>query len=156
MNVKGAFDHISRAKLARRMAELSIDDGLIGWTQLFLTDRLVEFVIDGYCNPRHIVESDIPQRSPVSPILFLIYISGVFFQVEEKISRVKCISFIDDLGFIICGQSNSKVEKLLEKAGRSALEWRAHNLVTYNTSKTEAILFSKARRQKLTKQLSET
>ena len=42
MDVKGTFDHtfdhISRTKLAQRMAELGIDNYLIGWTQSFLTD----------------------------------------------------------------------------------------------------------------------
>ena len=39
MDVKGAFDHVSRAQLAQRMSDLSIDDDLIGWTQSFLADR---------------------------------------------------------------------------------------------------------------------
>ena len=51
MDVKGAFDHISRAQLAQRMSDLGIDDDLIGWTQSFLTDRWVELVIDGHTNP---------------------------------------------------------------------------------------------------------
>lgn len=33
------------------------------------------------------------------------------------------------------------------------LEWGANNAVTYNTSKTKAVLFSRARQQKLTKWL---
>ena len=65
------------------MNELGIDDDLIGWTQSFLTDRSVELVIDGFTNSRQKVESGISQGSPVSPILFLIYISGVFSIIEE-------------------------------------------------------------------------
>lgn len=30
INVKGAFDHVSRAQLAQKMADLGIDDDLIG------------------------------------------------------------------------------------------------------------------------------
>lgn len=41
MDVKGAFDHVSRAQLAQRMSALGIDDDLIGWTQSFLTNRWV-------------------------------------------------------------------------------------------------------------------
>lgn len=125
------------------MAEVCIDDVLIGWTQSFLTNRWVELVIDGYTNPKQKVESGIPQGSTVSPIL-LIFISGVFSQIEEKIPKITCISFVDDLGFLIGGHSPREVGRILEKAGQSALEWGANNLVTYNISKTEAILFSKA------------
>ena len=153
MDVKGAFDYVSRAKLVQRMKELDIDDDLIGWTQSFLTDRSVELVIDGFTNSRQKVELGIPQGSPVSPILFLIYISGVFSIIEEQLPHVTCVSFIDDLGFLTADRSISKIAKTLEKVGRIALEWGANNAVTYDTSKTEAVLFSKARRQKLAKLL---
>ncbi len=78
MDVKGAFDHVSHAQLTQRMSDLGIDDDLIGWTQSFLIDRWVELVIDGHINSKCKVETGISQGSPVSLILFLIYISGVF------------------------------------------------------------------------------
>ena len=37
--------------------------------------------------------------------------------------------------------------------GRIALKWGANNVVTYNTSKTEAVLISKTRQQKLARLL---
>ena len=39
MDVKKAFDHLSRTQLAQRMFDLGIDNDLIEWTQSFLTDR---------------------------------------------------------------------------------------------------------------------
>ena len=156
MDVKGAFDHVSRAQLAQRMADLGIDDDLIGWTQSFLTDRWVELMIDGYVNPKHKVETGIPQGSPVSPILFLIYISGVFSQIETRLPQITCLSFMDDLSFLTAGYSVPEIKKALEEAGSIALGWGTNNAVTYDISKTKAILFSKARNQKLIKQLSET
>lgn len=65
------------------MKELGINNNLIGWTQIFLTDRLVQFVIDGFIKLREKVKLGIPQGLPVFPILFLIYISRVFLIIEE-------------------------------------------------------------------------
>ena len=149
----GPRDHVITP--AKRMADLGIDDDLIGWTQSFLTDRWVELVIDGYINSKHKVETGIPQGSPVSPILFLIYISGVFFQVESQLPQITCLSFVDDLGFLVAGHSVYEIRKTLEKVGKIALNWAASHAVTYDISKTEAVLFSKARNHKLTKQLSD-
>lgn len=73
MDVKGAFDYVSRIKLAQWMRQLGIDNDLIGWTQSFLTDRRVEIVIDGHINAEKDAETSIPHGSPISPILFLIY-----------------------------------------------------------------------------------
>lgn len=82
IDVKGAFDHVLRAKLAQRMADLGIDDDLMERSQSFLTDRWVEPVIDGFINPSKCkIKTEIPQGSLVFPNLFLIYISGVFLKI---------------------------------------------------------------------------
>ncbi len=69
---------------------------------------------------------------------------------------ITCESFVDDLAFLTSDRSINKVARLLEKAGKIALKWGTNNSVTYDMSKTEAILFSKARRSKLARQISET
>ena len=71
MDVKGAFDHVSRWQLLARMIELGIDGDLVTWTGSFLTDRKIQLVIDGHDNKER------------ETILFLIYISGVFNKVSE-------------------------------------------------------------------------
>lgn len=50
MNVKGAFDHVSKGQLIKRMLELGIDGGLVTRTKPFSTDRKVQLVIDGHEN----------------------------------------------------------------------------------------------------------
>ncbi len=77
----------------------------------------------------------------------------MFSIIKDQLPHVIYYSFIDDLGFLIANRLVSKIAKILKKVGRIALEWGANNAVTYNTSKTKAILFFKARRQKLTKLL---
>ena len=122
MDVKGAFDHVSKTQLVARMLELEIDGDLIRWTRSFLTDRKLQLVIDGHNNQEKEVETGIPQGSPVSPILFLIYISGVFEQVEKELPGIVSLSFVDDLGFIASGVSVKEMTKTLEKVRRIILE----------------------------------
>ena len=155
MDVKGAFDHVSKGQLLRRMVELGIDGDLVTWTGSFLTDRKIQLVIDGHDNEEREVETGIPQGSPVSPILFLIYISGVFDKISEISPGVTSLSFIDDLGFIASSSSVKEVVKILEKVAEVVLEWGGRNAVTYDVAKTEAVLFSKSHRQRLNKQLRE-
>ena len=153
MDVKGAFDHVSKIQLLTRMTRLGIDGDLVRWTSSFLTNRKIQLVIDGHDNDERDIETGIPQGSPVSPILFLIYISGVFDEVTKNNPLVTSLSFIDDLGFIASGSSVKEVAKTLEKVAKTVLEWGNSNSVSYDTSKTEAVLFSKSHRQRLNKQL---
>lgn len=99
MDVKRAFDHVSRGQLLTRMIELGIHGNLVTWTGSFLTEQKVQLVIDGYNNKKKKIETEIPEGSPVLPIWFLIYISGVFDKVLETNSLVTYLSFVDDLGF---------------------------------------------------------
>lgn len=154
MDVKGAFDHVSRVRLIERMMELEIDGDLIRWTQSFLTDQTVQLVIDGHDNRERSIETRIPQGSPVFPILFLIYISGVFQQVTESIPAITSLSFVDDLGFIAAGSLVKELAKTLGQVAQVVLDWRKSNTVTYDIAKTEAVLFSKSHRQRLKKQIA--
>ena len=155
MDLKGAFDHFSKGQLLTRIIELGIDGDLVTWTGSFLTDRKVQLVIDGHDNKEREIETGIPQGSPVSPILFLIYISGVFNKISETSPWVTSLSFVDDLGFIASGSSVKEIVGSLEKFAKEVIEWGKQNAVTYDISKTEAVLFSKSHRQRLSKQLRE-
>ena len=154
--MKGAFDHISKRQLIDCIVELGIDGDLVLWTRSFLTDQKVQLVIDGHENWKREIETRIPQSSIVSPILFLMYISGVFKKVTKTCSLVLFMSFIDNLGFIALGSSVKKVEKALEKMAKTVIKWGIRNAVTYDTWKTKAVLFSKAQRQKFNSQLLAT
>ncbi len=156
MDVKGAFNHVSRSQLRKRMIDLGIDGDLVAWTKSFLTDRKIQLVIDGYDNKEREIKTGIPQGSPILPILFFIYVNGVFDAVTEDNLMVTSLSFVDDLRFIASETSVKKIARTLETVARTVLEWGVTNAVTYNTSKTETVLLSKSHRQRLSKQLQET
>ena len=64
MDVKGAFDHVPKGQLLTHKIELGVDGDLVTWTGSFLTDRKVQFVIDGHDNKERKIETGIPQGSP--------------------------------------------------------------------------------------------
>ena len=59
MDVKGAFDHVSKKKLAEKIINLGIDGDLVGQTQSFMADKRVEFIINGHINPEIVINIDI-------------------------------------------------------------------------------------------------
>lgn len=125
MDVKGAFDHVSRGQLLTRMIELGIDGDRATWTCSFLTDRNINLAIDGHDNEEREIEAGISQGSPVLPILFLICVSGVFNKVSETSPLVTSMSFVDNLGLIASGSS---MKETLEKVAKIVLEWGTSNL----------------------------
>src|SRR5699024_4561619 len=153
LDVKGAFDHVNPGRLVRRLIEFGLDGDLIRWVQSFLTDRWVQLQIDNTQCPTHPINSGAPQGSPVSPILFIIYLSGVFEVIEGRVPGVRCLSFADDIGLLVPGYSVKEVGDKLQEAAKVTIEWGNDNVVQFDAGKTEATLLTRKRGRELKDQI---
>jgi len=109
MDVKAAFN-VSRPVLGRRLEELGIEADLIRWTDSFMSDRKV---LEGKEGEEHEVETGVPQGSPVAPILFTAYLSGIFNHVEERCPGVRGLSFVDDVAWWAEGKTEKETAMVL-------------------------------------------
>ena len=105
----------------------------------------IQLVVDGFQCAEKSVSTGVPQGSPASPILFAIYISGVFEAIEAAVPGVKALSFSDDVGIVAPAISVDQACKKLQRAGEAAIAWGRTNAVQFDTEKTEAMLFTRKR-----------
>jgi len=84
IDVKGAFPHVAKGNLIKRMEEIGFEADLVRWVESFMEDRKVIMSMDGMEGDSMDVQTGVPQGLPVSPVLFVIYLSGLFSQVENK------------------------------------------------------------------------
>jgi ribonuclease HI len=140
LDVKGAFDHVSKNRLLAVMKDQGLPLQLLSWVWTFLHSRQLRLSFNGSTEDFSHVDTGIPQGSPVSPILFLIYISPLF----KELTGVAIHSYIDDIALSSWSKSpvrnictlEREVEKLIT-AGRSSA-------VEFDLAKTELIHFSTA------------
>jgi retron-type reverse transcriptase len=88
----------------------------------------------------------VPQGSLVSPILFIIYLSGIFDKIEEQNPEIIALSFIDDIAFLAPRKTVKDIQDVLSNAGEQAITWSLINNVTFDVDKIEAVLFIKKRK----------
>lgn len=79
-------------------------------------------MIDSHNNQEKKVEPRISWGLPVLPILFLIYISGVFEQVKKQVTGIVSWLFVNNSGFIASGISVKEITKTLDKVNKLVLE----------------------------------
>ncbi|KJZ71458.1 hypothetical protein HIM_09144 [Hirsutella minnesotensis 3608] len=139
LDIKGAFDYVSKEQLLRVLEGLDLPRALISWVGHFLTGRKIQLAFEGQIQPLTDLETGVPQGSPISPILFLLYIRGILAAKGYQ------LSYIDDFSISITSTSAKKNTRQLEAIASSLFEQAKEQGVQFDPSKTELIHFSRQR-----------
>ena len=140
LDVKGAFDHVSKNRLLQIMISLLLPTSLILWVSSFLDDRVLRLAFDNSIEAFKSILTSIPQGSPISPILFLIYIRDLF-----KLANVSFRSYLDDITLITASNSLKKNIKTLEREVKDIFDLGDKNAISFDKDKTELIHFDNSK-----------
>lgn len=104
LDIKKAFDSVNKAVLIETLKEMCFPPEYINWVYNMLTNRKVQ-VNASYS---HTTNEGLPQGSPFSPFLFLLYTASL-----HKISRegIKVYQFADDILILISASGNEEAKQ---------------------------------------------
>ena len=143
MDIKGAFDHVSANQLLKICQQLELPKSLCYWIKSFMQDRKIQLKFDGNSQEMTDINIRIPQDSPVSPILFLIYIRFLFNKRINTSERI--LSYLDDIGLAVSSNSIEENCQLLQKLAKDLLIKQDQNCMQFDMEKTELIHFHSKR-----------
>ncbi|APA06564.1 hypothetical protein sscle_02g013340 [Sclerotinia sclerotiorum 1980 UF-70] len=142
MDVKGAFDAVLPGRLVNRLREQGWSNKLVKWVQSFATNRYIKIRLDGEIGPKTKLECGLPQGSPISPILFMLYIAPLFWMGNPR----KRFGYADDIALLETSDSLQKNCDTLQANMQEALEWGKTEGITFDPKKSELIHFYKGHR----------
>ena len=135
LDVKEGFDNVEAPSLLSLLRRKGDSPYLVQWVGSFLRDRTCHLTLQG--SPRLFapVSVGVPQGSPISPLLFVIYVSSLHLEV----SRSLIIFYVDDLAVTVASPSYRTNVRLLQKSF-SALKRKASPInICFSVPKTELI-----------------
>lgn len=118
MDVQGAFDSVLRNRLARRLLEQGWPVNLVRWALDFITDRWVRVRFERATTEERKLECGLPQGSPVSPILFILYTQPLLTRRKKR----RRFYYTDNLGLFEIGKSSADTAEALAEELKDALQ----------------------------------
>src|SRR5437660_8078032 len=114
------------------MRKMKLDQKMVRWVESFLSEYRASLSFDKDLEKISPIETGIPQGSPVSPILFLIYLSPLFTLMEQKHPDIRCPSIIDDICLLAVGDFPQQNYELLEEGVTTCFNWGKENAVAFD------------------------
>ncbi|KAI1676083.1 reverse transcriptase [Pyrenophora tritici-repentis] len=110
MDVQGAFDALLKNRLLHRMAQQGWPPACVRFIDSFLSERYVQVRLGNEIIPRHLVACGTPQGSPLSPILYTLYLAELLNQ-----DRTLRFGYADDINIYRASKTlDENVQSLAE------------------------------------------
>nr|ABC24970.1 reverse transcriptase [Monascus pilosus] len=139
MDVKGAFDAVDHQRLLSHLRLQGWDERLLQWIQDWLSSRSACVQI-GEANAKAPIKGGLPQGSPLSPILFLLYAAMVVAAYKAS------FCYADDLGILFVGDSLQETSQQLVETYKAVTALGTEVGLPFSAEKTEIQHFSRKRK----------
>jgi len=135
LHIKAGLDNVNASTLRARLLASHIPSYMVDWVSSFLSERTCTLVFQGSPNVSSPVSVGTPQGSPISPLLFLLYVAPL----HMSIPRGLMVSYVDDLSITVSSPSYRGNIRRLQKLF-STIATRGRDIgVSFSVPKTELI-----------------
>jgi len=135
LDIKAGFDNVNASTLRARLLASRVPSYMVDWVCSFLSERTCTLVFQGSPNISSPVSVGTPQGSPISPLLYLLYVTPLHMSVPRGLM----VSYVDDFSFTVASPSyRSNIRRLHNLC--STIGTRGRNIgVSFSVPKTEII-----------------
>jgi len=137
-DIEGAFNQVHPSTLREVMYQRRMPKYLTNWISAFNTERKIAFGFDQQSEDPQPYLCGLPQGSPVSPILFLIF-SNAMLEKQDYPMGTTDTSYVDDVCMVQMAKSVAEANTLLEDRTEQHLHHGLHLGLTFAPNKSELL-----------------
>ena len=135
LDIKRGFDNVDPSQLTSALRNKGVHRYVVAWVSSFLTNRKCRLLYQGSPKVFAPVAVGTPQGSPISPLLFVIYVSPL----HPPIPRGLILSYVDDFVVTVASASHRRNVQLLQSHYRTLCRIAAPKRLSFSVPKTELV-----------------
>ena len=143
LDIQGAYDRVWHTGLLNKLICLHVSAPIVGWIASFLTNRSAQFQVGSTVITPHLTMG-VPQGSPLSPILFLVYIQDLL----EDLSAIQGVSsqaYADDVFVYWRLPRDPSRDALGPQIAHTLTHWAYYWKATYGLDKCKYMVIGRVR-----------
>lgn len=146
LDVKSAYPLVHVERLIHTLRSQDCPEYLTQLIQNFLTNRSTNIRLDNFLSHQFQVNNGLPQGSPLSVILYLLYNSNLLINNPISLSSQHIsIGFIDDITHLVANRDVDQNVMDLEAEGRRSLRWGKTHGAIFDKRKAQLMHFTHRR-----------
>lgn len=144
LDLKGAFDRVHHGWLVTTLEDQGWPRWVVRWVASFLADRTATLTFDDWEAEPLKVPAGVPQGSPLSPLLFILF-STPLFQRLRDIEGVGTVGFADDTNLLAVGKRTEDCCSALLRGWEICRDWARERGMIFEPQKSQLMHFVKTR-----------
>jgi hypothetical protein len=146
LDVSGAFDNVSHNRLLHNLRKRKVDENTVRWIASSLSDRHTHILVDGFKSQEYAINTGIPQGSPLSPLLYILYNADLVDQCNEQTDAMST-GYIDDVAILAWGKTTERTCEILGTILEKAQRWATTHASVFAPDKFQLTHFTRSRKR---------
>lgn len=140
LDVKSAYPSVHKHRLADTLWKKQCPEYIVRQVERYLSNRTTHLRLQDYLSERLEVEDGLPQGSPLSVILYIIYNLNLLIHLDVDFQSDKIsLGFIDDVTHLVGNPDIESNVLELEYEGERALRWGRKHGAIFDQKKAQVI-----------------
>ena len=146
LDLSKAFDSINHSLLLKKLKNFNLNQQSLDYIESYLSNRKQVTKISKYTSTEEEIKSGVPQGSILGPFLFLCFVNDLPKIFNEN---TKFLAYADDTQLLVYDKDIEKLKEKVENVLKSAQKWYEENGMKNNSSKSEILVISNKKTDKI-------
>lgn len=143
LDVKSAYPSVHHKRLINTLRKNECPEYLVQVISKFLADRTTSLQLEDFLSQEFTMENGLPQGSPISVMLYLIYNTGLLINKPISLTSQRIsLRFVDDITHLVANADIEQNVMDLEAEGCRLLRWGSTHGAIFDKRKAQLMHFT--------------